>query len=146
MPCVFSASDGGVPLRDPVGQLLLCGQQTGHAQQGGLCLQWRTLIPACYSMQTNTYAHAHMCMRTHNSTLQIYPTTTPPHTQMHAHSCTHSWGSAMQTYLNIFKKKCYLFVWGFFFFNLYILILLEVNQVGSLKKKTQAKTKDFISF
>lgn len=33
-----SQSDGGVPLRDSLRQLLFRGQQTGHAQQGGLCV------------------------------------------------------------------------------------------------------------
>lgn len=38
MHVFFSPSDGGVPLRDPVRQLLFRREQTGHAQQGRLCL------------------------------------------------------------------------------------------------------------
>lgn len=38
-----SPGDDPTPLRNAVGQFLLCRQQTGHAQQGRLFLQWRTL-------------------------------------------------------------------------------------------------------
>lgn len=40
-----SSPDGGASLRNPIGQFLLCGPQTHHAQQGGLCLQRRSLGP-----------------------------------------------------------------------------------------------------
>lgn len=40
-----SSSNGGAPLRDQIRQFLLCGQQTRHAQQGRLCLQWWPVVP-----------------------------------------------------------------------------------------------------
>ena len=38
-----SSPNGGAPLWDQIRQFLLCGQQTHHAQQGRLCLQWRSV-------------------------------------------------------------------------------------------------------
>lgn len=35
-----SSPDGGASIRDPIRQFLFCGQQTHHAQQGRLRLQW----------------------------------------------------------------------------------------------------------
>lgn len=49
-----SARDDPPPLRDAVGQLLLCGQQTGDAQQSRLFLQWGAIgwpppfTPTCF--------------------------------------------------------------------------------------------------
>lgn len=60
-----SSSDGGVSVWNAVGQFLFCRQQTGHAQQGGLRLQRRTMIagaPACgircSHLLTDMYTHA----------------------------------------------------------------------------------------
>lgn len=108
MPCVFSASDGGVPLRDPVGQLLLCGQQTGHAQQGGLCLQWRTVIPACYRMQANAYTHTRAC----EHITQLYRYTSPC-----IHECMRI---AAHTLLGTYLQRNAIYLCGVFFFLFYV--------------------------
>lgn len=56
----FSLSDGWTSIWDQVRQLLLCGQQTHHAQQSRLRLQWRSVVPGDGGAESSLCAwHGH---------------------------------------------------------------------------------------
>ena len=81
---LFSAHSprhGWQTVRDTLRQFLLCGGQTDHAQQGGLRIQWRILVPSCLTWVVHSTT-ASRCR--HPATVTVTCLSWPRHTKSFA--------------------------------------------------------------